>query len=99
MSVEAAKPVEETPVVDTAKPLPEEPQVSTAPAETSTEGVEATPATTEEPAAKATEDSKKDETTAEAIPPSDGVLGYKEPTLLKYVMLPCESKVSWGQRC
>lgn len=90
MSVEAPKPVEETPAVDAGKPLPEQPTESlAAPVETPavpTETTEAAPATTEEPAAAATEtteESKKDETVVEAVPASEGVLGYKEPGFLK----------------
>ncbi|KIX08159.1 uncharacterized protein Z518_02815 [Rhinocladiella mackenziei CBS 650.93] len=89
MSVEAPKPVEETPVVDATKAAPEQPEASTAPAETSdapAETTDAAPTTTaaaaEEPAAAAAEDSKKDEA-VEAVPASEGVLAYKEPTLFK----------------
>ncbi len=90
MSVEAPKPVEETPVVEPTKAALEQPEApTTAPAETAATPAEAatepTPAaTTEEPApATATEDVKKDETPVKAVPASEGVLGYKEPTLLK----------------
>lgn len=90
MSVEAPKPVEETPVVEPTKAALEQPEApTTAPAETAATPAEAatepTPAaTTEEPAAAtATEDVKKDETAVKAVPASEGVLGYKEPTLLK----------------
>ncbi len=86
MSVEAPKPVEETPVVDTTKPLPEQPEAAIVPTETPaapTETPEATPAVAEEPAAPATEELKKDETVVEAVPASEGVLGYKEPTFFK----------------
>lgn len=89
MSVEAPKSVEETPAVDAGKPLPEQPvETSAAPADTPTETTEATPAAPEEPAAAAatetTEEAKKDETVVEAVPASEGVLGYKEPGFLKY---------------
>jgi hypothetical protein len=95
MSVEAPKPVEETPVMEPTKAVLEQPEApTTAPAETAATPAEAlttepTPAaTTEEPAAAtATEDVEKDETVVKAVPASEGVLGYKEPTLLKYVCL------------
>ncbi|KAJ9607955.1 hypothetical protein H2200_008034 [Cladophialophora chaetospira] len=89
MSVDAVKPVEETPVVEpTTKPLPEHPETSTAPVGTPTaapaETIEATPAATEEPVVAATaEEPKKDEAVVEAVPASEGVLGYKEPTFFK----------------
>lgn len=90
MSVETSKPVE-TAVVDTTKALPEQPESSTAPAETSVAPVEATAsapavaADTEETAVPTTEEVKKDETPTTLVPASEGVLGYKEPTLFKYV--------------
>ncbi|EXJ77797.1 hypothetical protein A1O3_10026 [Capronia epimyces CBS 606.96] len=90
MSVEAPKSVEETPVAETSKPLPEQPEALTAPVETSAAPTETTEAalaadatTTEEPVAPATEEVKKDETPAAPVPASEGVLGYKEPTLFK----------------
>ncbi|KAK5464985.1 hypothetical protein LTS15_001548 [Exophiala xenobiotica] len=91
MSVEAPKPVEETPVVEPTKAVLEQPEApTTAPAETAATPAEAlttepTPAATteESAAATATEDVKKDETLVKAVPASEGVLGYKEPTLLK----------------
>lgn len=87
MSVDASKPGEETPVVDTTiKALPEQPEASTAATETPAapaETTEATPAAAEEPAAATTEEPKKDETVVEAVPASEGVLGYKEPTFFK----------------
>lgn len=93
MSVEAPKTVEETPVVDATKAVPEQPETSVAPVETATAPVEPTPATetpvvaTEETAAApaATEELKKDETVVEAVPTSEGTLGYKEPGFFKYV--------------
>ncbi|KIW38033.1 uncharacterized protein PV06_10009 [Exophiala oligosperma] len=92
MSVEAPKPVEETPVVEpTTKALPETPvESSTAPAETTAttaeptaEATPAAPAEESTEATPATEEVKKDETVVTAVPASEGVLGYKEPTLLK----------------
>lgn len=94
MSVEATKPVEETPVVEptTTKPLPEHPEHSVAPVDAPAaapmETTEATPAAIEQPAgAIIPEEPKKDETVVEAIPASEGVLGYKEPKLFKYVLI------------
>ncbi|KIW67434.1 hypothetical protein PV04_06690 [Phialophora macrospora] len=89
MSVEAPKPVEETPVVETSKALPEQPEASTAPASATAaapaETTETTPAAVEEPtvAAAAPEDAKKDEAVVDIVPASEGVLGYKEPTFFK----------------
>ncbi|KAL2410526.1 hypothetical protein ABEF95_002200 [Exophiala dermatitidis] len=89
MSVEASKPVEDAPVAETPKVLPEQPsEASTAPAETSvhdetTVSAPAEAAATEQPATQATEEVKKEETAAAATPISEGVLGYKEPTLFK----------------
>ncbi|ETI22177.1 hypothetical protein G647_06250 [Cladophialophora carrionii CBS 160.54] len=91
MSVEAPKPVEETPVVEVPKTLPEQPEASTAPADTTVpapaEPIETTPAETEEPvvaaAAATTEEPKKDEAVVDVFPASEGVLGYKEPTFFK----------------
>jgi len=92
MSVEAPKTVEETPVVDATKAVPEAPEPSVAPVETSvapveaTSTVESTPAVgAEETAAApaATEELKKDETVVEAVPTSEGTLGYKEPGFFK----------------
>ena len=93
MSVEAPKTVEETPVVDATKAVPEAPETSVAPVETSapaeaTSAVEPTPAVaTEETAAApaAIEELKKDEAVVEAVPTSEGTLGYKEPGFFKYV--------------
>ena len=90
MSVEAPKPVEETPVVEpTTKPLPEQPESSIAHVDTPivapVDPVEPTPAVAEEPVVAATaEETKKDETVVDAVPASEGVLGYKEPTFFKY---------------
>jgi hypothetical protein len=96
MSVEAPKPVEETPVVDSTKALPEQPETTAAPTETAaitteptateatpsalpTEGASAAPAA-------AAEETKKDEAAiVEAVPATEGDLGYKEPSFLKYV--------------
>lgn len=88
MSVEAPKTVEETAPVET-KPAE---QSTETPAVVATE----TPAadapkteTSETPAAaateetKPTEETKKDETVVEAVPASEGVLGYKAPGFLK----------------
>ncbi|EXJ86039.1 hypothetical protein A1O1_06408 [Capronia coronata CBS 617.96] len=89
MSVEAPKPVEETPVAETSKAVPEPTEASTTPAETSVAPVETTssaPAAavaSEEPAAPAAEEVKKEETPAATVPATEGVLGYKEPTLFK----------------
>lgn len=86
MSVEAPKTVEETPVVDTTKALPEQPEAAVAAEETPAvpaETTEATPAVPEESAAPATEEVKKDEAAVEAVPASEGVLGYKEPGFFK----------------
>jgi len=97
MSVETSKPVEETPVVE--KALPEHPETNTTPADTSAaapheiptdftlgttepEGAEEhnnATTTTSTPAAEPA----KDETVVDAIPASEGVLGYKEPTLCR----------------
>ena len=90
MSVEAPKPVEETPVVETTKALPDLPETSITPTDTTAaphaETIEPTPAVAEEPmAAATTEEPKKDETAVEPVPASEGVLGYKEPTFFKYV--------------
>ena len=95
MSVEAPKPVEEAPVVDSTKTLPEQHEAFTTPTETPAVPIEPTetaPATTEEPAVAPTEELKKNETIVEAVPASEGVLGYKEPTLLKYV--DCKAQLS-----
>lgn len=92
MSVEAPKPVEETPVVEAPKALPEQPaapsahDATTVPPVEAAEPVEATPAATEEAPVPAPEEVNKGETIVEAIPATDGVLGFKEPTLLKYVV-------------
>src|ERR1700744_6546072 len=89
MSVEAPKPVEETPVVEPTKALPEQPEASITPVDTpAAVSAEGAPAA-EEPvvaaaAAATTEEPKKDETAVEAVPASEGVLGYKEPTFFKY---------------
>ncbi|OAL36998.1 hypothetical protein AYO20_03767 [Fonsecaea nubica] len=86
MSVEAPKPVEETPVVEPSKVVPEQPETTAEPTEaaaTPADTTEATPAVAEEPAAVATEEVKKDEPAAEIVPASEGVLGYKEPTFFK----------------
>lgn len=88
MSVEAPKTVEETPAVipkaTTAEETVEAPKPieSEAPATETVEPVAAAaPTTTEESA----QEVKKDETVVEATPASEGVLGLKEPGLLKYV--------------
>jgi hypothetical protein len=93
MSVEAPKPVEETPVVEVSKALPEQPEASTAPADATAaapapaDTTETTPAAVEEPVAAvaAPEEPKKDEAVVDVVPASEGVLGYKEPTFFKYV--------------
>ena len=90
MSVEAPKPVEETPVVEPTKPLPEHPETSVAATEATpaaaapVEITEATPAAIEEPVAAVAEEPAKDEAVVEAVPASEGVLGYKEPNFFKY---------------
>ncbi|EXJ68254.1 uncharacterized protein A1O5_08869 [Cladophialophora psammophila CBS 110553] len=86
MSVEAPKPVEETPVVEPTKVAAEQPESTAEPTETAAapaETTEATPALAEEPAAAATEEAKKEEPASETTPASEGVLGYKEPTFFK----------------
>lgn len=88
MSVEAPKPVEETPVIEATKALPEQPETSVGPVDApAAPPTEATPAAAEEPVAAATatstEEPKKDEAVVEAAPASEGVLGYKEPTFFK----------------
>ena len=91
MSVEAPKTVEETPVVDTSKALPEQPEATPAVPETTVAPIEAIPATDATPVvpveattdAPVTEELKKDETVVEAVPTSEGVLGYKEPGFFK----------------
>ncbi|KIX94384.1 uncharacterized protein Z520_09770 [Fonsecaea multimorphosa CBS 102226] len=85
MSVEAPKPVEETPVVEPTKVVAEQPETTAEPTEAAAppaETTEAAPVPAEEPAA-ATEEVKKDEPATEIIPASEGVLGYKEPTFFK----------------
>lgn len=96
MSVEAPKPIEETPAVEPTKAVPEqEPDTATAastvdPATATTEpapAAESTPVVadgeTATPAAVDPEEVKKDETVVEAVPTSEGVLGYKEPHFFK----------------
>jgi hypothetical protein len=97
MSVEAPKPVEETPAVDSTKALPEQPETTAAPSDiaattTAAEATAATEATPSMPAestaaapAAATEEIKKDEAAiVEAVPATEGDLGYKEPSFFKY---------------
>ena len=88
MSVEAPKPVEETPVVEPTKALPEQPEASITPVDTpaavSAEGAPAAEEPVAAAAAATTEEPKKDDTAVEAVPASEGVLGYKEPTFFKY---------------
>ena len=91
MSVEAPKTVEETTPVET-KPAEPSTELPTA---TTSEGVAATDAPKTEAATEATtapvadeakpveEDLKKDETVVEAVPATEGVLGYKAPGFLK----------------
>ncbi|KAK5021543.1 hypothetical protein LTS07_010950 [Exophiala sideris] len=89
MSVEAPKPVEETPAVEPTKAVPEQTEAPAAPVEETAVApliaptTEAAPAATEEPAVPAKDDLKKDEVAVAAAPISEGILGYKEPTLLK----------------
>ena len=91
MSVEAPKPVEETPAVEPTKTVPEQPEAPAAPVEEAAVAplveptTEAAPAATEEPAVPAKDNLAKDEVAVTAVPISEGILGYKEPTLLKYV--------------
>lgn len=91
MSVEAPKPVEETPVVEPTKVVPEQTEAPVAPAEEAAVAApvepttETAPAATEEAVVPVKDEIKKDEAAATTAPISEGVLGYKEPTLLKYV--------------
>lgn len=83
---EAQKPVEEIPVVAPAveaTPLAAEPQapVTEVPAATEAPVVDAP----QEPAAPV-EETAKEEPKVEVTPATDGVLGYKAPGLVKYVL-------------
>ena len=84
MSVEHTKVEETTPVLPSKTE-----QTCDIPATTTTEtpAVETTEAPSTIPATDATvpatEDLKKDETVVEAVPASEGVLGYKAPGFLK----------------
>jgi hypothetical protein len=93
MSVEAPKTVEETTPVET-KPVEQSSETPALATSTETPAVDAIKTeSTETPAAlpsttadetKPAEDTlKKDEATVEAVPASEGVLGYKAPGLLK----------------
>ena len=91
MSVEAPKTVDETPGVEPVKAVTEQ-QPEPATTEPAAAATEATPATETTPAAPVeetaaapvdTEELKKDETVVEAVPTSEGVLGYKEPHFFK----------------
>jgi len=77
MSVEASKTTEETPVVDAAQAVPEQTETPAAPAEVPA-------AETTEAAAPAAEEPKSE--AVEVVPASEGVLGYKGPGFLKYVL-------------
>lgn len=79
MSVEAVKPVEETPVIATPEVSEAKKAAMTSPA-TEEKPIEVTPATEETAAPEAT---KGDDVVVEATPATEGVLGYKEPGLLK----------------
>ena len=80
MSIDQVKP-EETPVVQkTEQPTTETTVINETPATTSTtETPSATPAIDATPAVEP----KKDEAVVEALPASEGVLGYKAPGFLK----------------
>ena len=82
MSVEATKTDETTPVLPKTEQTSETPAVTETPAVDTTEAPSTTPAT-DAPAAITGD--KKDETAVEAVPTSEGVLGYKAPGFLKYV--------------
>ena len=77
MSVEAPKPVEETPVIATPETTEAQKTAMAAPDTTQ-------PSEAERAVLPATEESiKPGEAVVEATPASEGVLGYKEPGLLK----------------
>jgi hypothetical protein len=80
MSVEAPKPVEETPVTATPEVSETKKAAMTTPA--TEEPIEATPAT-ESNAAPLTDATNTAEVVAEATPASEGELAYKEPGLLR----------------
>lgn len=80
MSVETPKVEEPTPVI---KPV----QASETPAAIATETPSADAITPEAPKeTTAAQEPAKDEAVVEATPASEGVLGYKEPGFLKYVI-------------
>jgi hypothetical protein len=76
MSVEAPKTVQETPITAT----PETTEATNVP-ETATAQPEAEPATTQEAVHDQVQNAG--DVVVEATPASEGVLGYKEPGLLK----------------
>jgi hypothetical protein len=80
MSVEATKVDETTPVVKSEQPTETPAPTTETPAVAETTETPAAATTTD--ATPATEDAKK-ETVVEAVPASEGVLGYKAPGFLK----------------
>jgi hypothetical protein len=81
MSVEATKVDETTPVVKSEQPTETPAPTTETPAVAETTETPAA-ATTATDATPATEEAKK-ETVVEAVPASEGVLGYKAPGFLK----------------
>ena len=87
MSIEATKPEETTPVVPKTEQTSETPAITETPAQAATtEGTSTTPAT--DAPAPITGGPLEGETTVEAVPATEGVLGYKAPGFLKYVTPP-----------
>jgi hypothetical protein len=86
MSLEASKVEDTTPVVPKTEPT-ETPTLAgeTSTAAGTTEAPSTTPATNGA-VAPVTDEPKKDETIVESVPASEGVLGYKAPGFLKYVI-------------
>ncbi len=88
MSVEAVKAEETTPVVPKTEQTSGTPLVSETPTHAATTVAPSTSPTTDAPA-PVMGGSQEGETAVEAVPASEGVLGYKAPGFLKYFIPPC----------
>ena len=85
MSVEATKPEETTPVIPKTEQTKETPATTETPAHAATsEEISSAPAS--DAPAPIGGDAQEGETAVEAVPASEGVLGYKAPGFLKYVI-------------
>lgn len=88
MSAEPTKADETSPVVPKTEPSTETPATTETPVATETTEAPASTTPATDTAAPVTEKAKKGDTVAEAVPASEGVLGYKAPGFLKYVICP-----------